>query len=312
VQPPARIRPPLKLAVARLLIQGPIPKIGGAMKVAVLNDAHMLTRRRVLRRLAAYLVPLSSPLRAGTPGADTVATGDFLAGLFRDRTGHTLPYRLFVPTAEPKRDLPLVLYLHGIEAVGSDNQRQIRGLDYAGSHVWIEPHLQEFQPCFVLAPQCPRGSLWANLVTRRPTAPLHRTVEVLENLKREHPIDSDRIYVTGQSMGGFGTWALAGEYPALAAAAIPVCGGGSTRYASALARCAVWAFHGTFDPVVPVRESRRMVSAIRKAGGNPLYTEYPWKLHNIWDTTYKNPAVAAWIFLQRRGRRADLSPARTI
>jgi len=112
-------------------------------------------------------------------------------------------------------------------------------------------------------------------------------------------------------MGGFGTWALAGEYPGLAAAAIPICGGGRTRYASALATCAVWAFHGTLDPVVPVRESRRMISAIRKAGGDPLYTEYPWKLHNVWDMTYNNPAVVAWMFLQRRSRTGP-SPARTV
>ncbi|MEO7648947.1 MAG: prolyl oligopeptidase family serine peptidase, partial [Bryobacteraceae bacterium] len=118
--------------------------------------------------------------------------------------------------------------------------------------------------------------------------------------RARYAIDPARIYVTGQSLGGYGTWSAIAKRPDLFAAAVPVCGGGSTRKAKEIAEVPVWAFHNTFDPIVLARESRRMISAIRKAGGNPIYTEFPVGLHNAWDPAYEQPGLVAWLLAQRK------------
>lgn len=225
----------------------------------------------------------------------------FQAGIYKDGHGRTMPNRLFRPAGyESGSRYPLVLFLHGFEALGRDNKKQISGMDYAGSHIWANSLSQAAFPCFVLAPQCPKGSFWANPVTRNPTKSLRLVVDMLDSLIRQYPIDPDRIYVTGQSLGGFGTWALIGNYPNRFAAAIPVCGGGRTGKARALAKVPVWAFHGSADPFVPVFELRRMIHAIRKAGGDPRYTEYKHMLHNVWNLAYADPEMISWLFQQRR------------
>ncbi len=254
-------------------------------------------------RMARWAIVALIFTAAAALAEDAVLDG-FEPGLFRDSKGKTLHYRFFQPELRYGERYPLILFLHGLEAVGGDNRRQISGMDRAGSHVWTEHGWQSVYPAFVLAPQCPRGSLWVNLLTRRPTAPLRRAVELVRDLVRQYPIDPGRVYVTGQSMGGFGAWVAAGENPDLFAAAVPVCGGASKRYARALAGLSVWAFHGSADLVVPSRESRRMISAIRKAGGAPLYTEYPFGFHNVWNVTYSNPALMVWLFAQRKSAGA--------
>ncbi|MBI1791366.1 MAG: phospholipase, partial [Acidobacteria bacterium] len=113
--------------------------------------------------------------------------------------------------------------------------------------------------------------------------------------------------VTGQSLGGFGVWALIGAFPGRFAAAVPVCGGGNTRKAPSLVHLPIWAFHNAGDPVVWVLESRRMIGALRKAGGSPKYTEYPGGLHNSWDRAYHEPELLPWLFALRN----SLTPATT-
>ncbi len=245
-------------------------------------------------------------LLAGVCAAGDRVRDGFQPQTFRTGDGKTVRYRLFVPEMRVQGvRYPIVLFLHGFEAIGKDNEKQISGLDSAGSHAWSSAASQAAHPCFVLAPQCPFGGLWANPVTRRPSPHLRRVMELLEEIEKQFPIDSERIYVTGQSIGGFGTWALVTEYPGYFAAAVPVCGGGSTKRARVLANTAIWAFHGSADPVVPVHESRRMIAAIRKAGGNPLYTEYPFSFHNVWEKAYSEPGLVEWVFRQRRGRVSE-------
>lgn len=248
---------------------------------------------------ALAIFTLILPVRAGDEEEST--TSSFRAGLYRAENGKELPYRLFVPADGDSGDgCPLVLFLHGFEALGKDNKKQISGMDYAGSHIWTKPENQREFPCFVLAPQCPKGSFWANTLTRKPGRHLVLVVDLIQDLMKRYPIDPDRLYVTGQSLGGFGTWALLSFYPDMFAAGIPVCGGGRTRAAAALRNVPIWAFHGVGDPIVIVFESRRMISAIRKAGGMPRYTEYPWRLHNVWNSAYAEPELVQWLFHQRR------------
>jgi predicted peptidase len=258
--------------------------------------------KRISRDLIVFAC-LILPAAAATAQDNRI--DGFLPGIYKAGNGKTMPYRLFVPTVMDSRmKYPLVLFLHGFEALGKDNRKQISGMDYSGSHIWAKPENQAAYPCFVLAPQCPKGGLWASALSRKPSRGLRLVVELIQGLTKEYPIDQDRLYVTGQSIGGFGTWALLSAYPEMFAAGIPVCGGGRKGVAHLLAHTPIWAFHGSADPFVLVFESRRMISAIRKAGGNPRYTEYPFRLHRVWDLAYSDPGLVSWLFQQRRGAEA--------
>jgi len=245
----------------------------------------------------AVLLPVAASARSGE-------LDGFVSGTYRDSEGNAMPYRLYSPVAlDPSVKYPIVLFLHGFEGLGKDNEKQISGMDFAGTHVWVIPHNQAVHPCFVLAPQCPVGGLWANPLTRKPSRHLRHTVALIEDLTGQLPIDRDRIYVTGQSLGGYGAWAAISFFPEFFAAAVPVCGGGRTARARFLIRTPVWAFHGSLDPVIWPRESRRMISALRKAGGNPRYTEFTFVGHKVWTAAYSYPELIPWLFSQVRAPR---------
>jgi len=125
---------------------------------------------------------------------------------------------------------------------------------------------------------------------------------LIEALCKEYPIDKGRIYLTGLSMGGYGTWDLISRRPELFAAAIPVCGGGDPAQAEKLAKLPIWAFHGDADPLVPVERPRDMIAAIKKAGGEPKYTEYKGVGHDAWTPTYRDSKVLDWLFEQKKGK----------
>ena len=125
-------------------------------------------------------------------------------------------------------------------------------------------------------------------------------METLDSVIREHPVDSDRVYVTGQSMGGMGTWGLLAQHSSRFAAAIPVCGGWSPKAAKHMAKIPIWAFHGENDRSVPVDWSRNMIAALKKEGGSPKYTEYKGAGHGVWRRTYQNNEIWDWLFSQTR------------
>jgi predicted peptidase len=163
-------------------------------------------------------------------------------------------------------------------------------------------------PCFVVAPQLPDGSSWAFLqrignrivAAPEPARALRLAIEVLNRLTTEFSIDPSRIYVTGLSMGGFGTWDALWRWPDLFAAAVPICGGGDTSKAPIFAHKPIWAFHGESDDIVPVEATRSMVNAVRLAGGDSIYTEYPGVGHDSWTPAYNEPKLFDWLFAQKR------------
>jgi predicted peptidase len=122
--------------------------------------------------------------------------------------------------------------------------------------------------------------------------------ELLDSFIDSHPVDRQRIYLTGLSMGGFGTWDAIARRPDFFAAAIPICGGGDLKTASRIKDLPIWCFHGGADPVVAVELSRTMVDAIKAAGGHPKYTEYEGVAHDSWTQTYKNNELFQWLFQQ--------------
>jgi len=223
----------------------------------------------------------------------------------RQSGGVTLRYRLFAPEAAPGGGtLPLVLFLHGAGERGDDNAAQLK-------HGAVEFHRrQAAQPCLVLVPQCPEGRKWvevdwgggggAGTFPAEPSEPLRLALEVVDGLIAAGKVDPDRVYVTGLSMGGYGTWYAAGMPGSRFAAAAPICGGGDPDWGKRYVDLPVWAFHGDDDRAVPVGRSREMIEAIRAAGGEPKYTEYPAVGHDSWTRTYADDAFHDWLFAQRR------------
>lgn len=196
-------------------------------------------------------------------------------------------YLLHVPpTYDKKNAWPLILFLHGSGERGEDlNLVKLHGIPRV---LASEP---EF-PFMVVAPQCLKDSYW------------HYELEslkgLLDDIIENYKVDVQRVYLTGLSMGGYGTWSMAIRYPELFAAIAPICGGGVPFTTERLADVPVWAFHGALDEVVSVRESQVMVDTLNERyGGNAQLTIYPDLAHNSWTRTYENPDLYAW-FLEHR------------
>lgn len=205
-----------------------------------------------------------------------------------------LPFRLLPPLNYDKsKTYPLILFLHGGGAEGTDNEKQLA----TGVPLLVTKERRENYPCFIAAPQYPGEpplEHWGQVVVRGLLLDLIRFVE------KEYPIDSKRIYVTGISNGGVGTFAALTRHPKMFAAAVPVCGGGAPDFAEKFATVPIWVFHGAKDDVIPVTKSREMVAALRAAGGKPKYTEFPDAGHDIIKRTYQNDELFEWLFAQKR------------
>lgn len=214
----------------------------------------------------------------------------------------TLPYRLLKPSnPEPGKRYPLILFLHGAGETGTDNKKQLKN-----SVDEIIKRAEAREPIFLLAPQS-RGwwagvhwNLDSHVMPEKPTQNLAAVVALLEQIEKAYPVDPKRIYVTGLSMGGLGTWDIICRYPEKFAAAVPVCGAADTAQAPKLVHLPIWTFHGDKDTVIKVHRSRDMVAAIRAAGGNPIYTERAGLGHNAWDVAYKNDELYKWLFAQSK------------
>ena len=217
----------------------------------------------------------------------------------------SLPYRLLQPeTSEAQRRYPLVVFLHGAGERGADNEQQL----IHGVPEFARPERRAAEPCFLIAPQCPVGHRWvetdwggeAHTMAAEPSLPLRALLELLDRLPQELPIDLQRVYITGMSMGGFGAWEALARRPELFAAAVLVCAGADLATAPIVARTPQWAFHGALDDAVPVQRSRTMIAALRQAGGSPRYTEYPAVGHDSWNPACADPEMHAWLFKQKR------------
>ncbi len=240
-------------------------------------------------------------------------------------TGLVMPYRLFAPqNLDPSKKYPLVMFLHGGGENGTDNEKQLHGTE--GATIWAKPAEQAVRPAFVLAPQSrpfggddPNRPLGGFGITRnaqaerymgealKPSADAKMAVKVLERVLADYPqVDRRRVYVTGLSQGGFGTWNVALMRPDLFAAAAPIAGGGDPALMQRLVDMPIWAFHGAADPVVPVSYSRASIAALRQLGGQPRYTEYPEGTffdpyeHFSWVYSYGNEDMRAWLFQQTK------------
>jgi predicted peptidase len=233
---------------------------------------------------------------------------EFLTRVYTNASGQTMPYRLLTPrSTEPKQAYPLVVFFHGAGERGSDNRSQL----VHGTKRFLQDDSREQHPCLVVAPQCPEKQQWVDMPwgtdsgvrPAEPSTAMSLALGIVDALLTAFPIDTNRIYVTGLSMGGYATWDCVTRFPRRFAAGIPVCGGGDeTTVNSTVARVPIWAFHSADDTVVKVARTRRMVEAFRAAGGNPKYFEYSGLGHNSWDKAYAEPELLDWLFAQRLGK----------
>lgn len=224
-------------------------------------------------------------------------------------SGHQLRYLIQIPTSEPPAaGWPVVLFLHGYGECG-ENIAKVR----VHGPPKLTEQIGELSSCIIISPQCPKDSWWR--------------VEALKALMDEivadrADVDSQRLYVTGLSMGGYGSWSLLSRYPDYFAAAIPICGGGDPLRRTknrppqkigivnefdpdGLRRAAnvpIWTFHGTEDRAVPIEETERLVELLREAGSQTIrYTVYEGAGHvAAWEKAYEDPRVWKWLFAQRR------------
>lgn len=224
---------------------------------------------------------------------------------FKGSDGKSLNYRFLAPEkVESGKTYPLVIFLHGAGERGDDNTKQM----VHGVADFVKPESRAKYPCFLIAPQCPTGKRWAEVdwsaakhdMPPEPGETMALLLGLIDSLVKDLPIDKKRIYVTGLSMGGYGTWDILARRPDFFAAGMPICGGADEKTAPRIVKIPVWVFHGDKDTAVKVERSRNMVEALKKAGGMPKYTEYPGVGHNSWTQTYANPEVLQWLFGQKR------------
>ena len=206
-------------------------------------------------------------------------------------------YLLYLPgdySPTSKKSWPLMLFLHGAGE---------RGTNLARVAVHGPPklvgHGKQEMPFIIVSPQCPTGERWRT----------DTLMALLDDVSLKYRVDTNRIYLTGLSMGGYGTWALGNEHPERFAAIAPICGGGeivpillaSPRKKAALKSLGVWAFHGAKDPVVKLEESEKMINAFKQIGANDVrLTVYPEATHDSWTETYDNPKLYDWFLGHRR------------
>jgi len=206
-------------------------------------------------------------------------------------------YLLFLPAdyrGRSDKTWPLILFLHGAGERGTD----VRKVAIHGPPKYVTEH-PDF-PFILVSPQCQEGKLWSNDVL----------LALLDEIIQKYKVDKGRIYLTGMSLGGYGTWNLGLISPERFAAIAPICGGAqmvalsltSREKPQTLKSLPVWAFHGANDPVVLIEESQRMVDALKKVGSKDVkLTIYPDTGHNSWTKTYDNPQLYEW-FLQHERR----------
>jgi predicted peptidase len=205
-------------------------------------------------------------------------------------------YLLFLPqgyNAKATNRWPLMLFLHGAGERGSDLKKVA---------VHGPPKIVKSKPNFpfiLVSPQCPDGETWSDEVL----------LSLLDDVIKRHKVDTNRVYLTGLSMGGYGSWSLGIKYPERFAAIAPVCGGGETirvllasrQKSAALKSLGIWAFHGAKDPVVMLEESERMVAALKRIGAKDVeLTVYPEAQHDSWTETYSNEKLYEWFLKHER------------
>jgi len=236
----------------------------------------------------------------------------FSKEVFKNKKGEILPYRMLLPEHyDPAKEYPLVLFLHGGGERGDDNEKHL----VHGVKAFLEAENRVKFPCIVIAPQCPADSYWASAKFERTKYPidfdfnydypitkgLDLVIQLTRATIKTKAVDKKRVYITGLSMGGMGTFEAMYRYPRLFAAAVAVCGGADVAaYQKKHAKRPFWLFHGDLDGVVEVKHSRAMNDKLKSLGADVRYTEYVGINHNSWEKAYAEGELLPWLFTKKR------------
>lgn len=256
-------------------------------------------------------IVLSSILLTGltVPAAQAVSSAkNFESKTFSASNGVELPYRLYIPeNYSADTAIPILTFLHGAGERGSNNTAPLQTDCNLIDQIVKKP---ETYPCIIVVPQCGENFQWVDTpwnlgnysADEIPMSPYLAAVkELLDSLEKEYSIDTDRRYITGYSMGGFGTWDMIMRYPRTFAAALPICGGGDPFQVSRLLDIPIRTYHGSADPAVPVDGTRAIASAMEIYEAPYFsYTEFEGAEHGIWGTVYGDQEVLDWLFAQTR------------
>ncbi|HLH63346.1 MAG TPA: prolyl oligopeptidase family serine peptidase [Ktedonobacteraceae bacterium] len=283
------------------------------------NDSASGKGRQTLSQHIPAPIATQNPTPTAAQPSETATTFEgFQTFIYTDITGMKMTYYLYIPAHyNAQKKYPLVLILHGggevakPSATPQQNSKVLLTQFYV--QTWISPAVQQQWPSFILVPQVMSPDRWVNVpastgsytMAAQPSNSLRMAKEILDMVQQQYKgIDASRLYITGLSMGGYGTWEAIERWPDYFAAAAPLSGAGDPSKAYLLVDEPIWAFHGAKDTVVPVSGSRDMIAAITQAGGHPLYTEYPDAGHGLWGPggVYDPKADLAffeWLFSQK-------------
>jgi predicted peptidase len=245
---------------------------------------------RNLIALAAIMATLSTPsVRAEEP-----APGKQVEQTLTLEANKAVGFLLYLPKDYgSKEKWPVMLFLHG----RGESKGPLSVVKKWGPPRLIE-HGQTF-PYIIVSPQCPEAESWGQPGQQKILFAL------LDHINEHCKVDKDRIYLTGLSMGGFGSWRLAADHPERFAAVVPICGGGNVNDAEKLKALPIWVFHGTDDPTVPLQRSAEMVEAIKKAGGTKIrFTTLEGIGHNSWEAAYASPDLYQWLDKQSASKNS--------
>lgn len=236
----------------------------------------------------------------------TAQSSRFSYNKYGNAKGDSLNYRMLFPDYDTFRKYPLVIFLHGSGERGNDNEAQLKWgvMNFATDQMMVG------HSAIVIAPQCPEKMSWSNFdrnedpvqtkLLPAPSKPMELVIGLIMEMKKNRFVDTNRIYITGLSMGGFGTYDAIERYPNLFAAAMPVCGGGDASKAASIAHLPIWNFLGSDDGSVSPIYSLTMFNALMKAGAHPGFTQYPETGHFSWLAAYSDPQVYEWLFRQHK------------
>jgi predicted peptidase len=238
-------------------------------------------------RAAALVLACTVP--SITRAEDSVKPG-FHDKTFKNADGSTSPYVVFIPHGyDGKTEFPIILFLHGAGETKGGTKMPVE--------VGIGPSIKKQEktyPFIVVIPQSEKRTWQASSDDGK------RAIAILDLTMKELKVDAKRQYLTGLSMGGYGTWSAAAAYPDRWAAIVPICGGGNPKDAEKIKDIPCWCFHGDADPAVPVKRSRDMIEALKNAGGKPKYTEYAGVGHNSWLRAYDEKELIPWLLEQKK------------
>lgn len=231
---------------------------------------------------------------------------------FVSSVGHQLPYRILYPENYDKtKKYPLVLFLHGAGERGINNESQL----VHGSKLFLDSANRKAYPAIIIFPQCPTEGYWSSVDVNRNTSPftlqfdyakpitpaLQAAIELVQKMIGSEGVDKSRVYITGLSMGGMGTFEVVYRYPDLFAAAVPICGGADVNaYDKRVSKIPFRVFHGAKDVVVDVKNSQAMVEKLKALNAKVEYIEYPEANHNSWDNAFAEPDFLSWMFSKKR------------